>query len=214
MADVPRDRAQRHDTVVLHNTPGMMTGVYDYLGRATAIFVFRHPVPPRDLGRQKDVLAAAFADGSWRVPELLRQVIEAPDFYFDSVSQIRMPSWSAGRVSLLGDAAHCPALLSGQGTTLAMAGAYTLAGELHRAGGDHLAAFGRYERIHRPLASAGQRRASSGARQLVPSTNHGIRLRDLLSPLWVVPVAAAPLLRRLRHTAAPVADYRAVSAVR
>ena len=35
-----------------------------------------------------------------------------------------------GRVTLVGDAGYCPSPLSGQGTSLALVGAYVLAGEL------------------------------------------------------------------------------------
>ena len=70
---------------------------------------------------------------------------QAPDFYFDSASQVRMDNWSAGRVTLVGDAGYCPSPLSGQGTSLALVGAYVLASELRAAAGDHRAAFARYQ---------------------------------------------------------------------
>lgn len=66
---------------------------------------------------------------AWQVPAL-RAAFTAPDargFYFDSVSQTHMPSWTKGRVAVIGDAGHCAALLSGMGTTLAMVAAETLA---------------------------------------------------------------------------------------
>ena len=54
-------------------------------------------------------------------------------------------AWTRGRVGLVGDAAWCVSLLAGQGSAIAMAGEYILAGELHRAGGDYRSAFARYE---------------------------------------------------------------------
>ncbi len=42
------------------------------------------------------------------------------DFYFDSVSQVKMKSWTKGRVALLGDAGYCASPLSGQGNNLAL----------------------------------------------------------------------------------------------
>jgi 2-polyprenyl-6-methoxyphenol hydroxylase-like FAD-dependent oxidoreductase len=62
----------------------------------------------------------------------------APDFYFDSVSQVKMDRWSSGRCALLGDAAHCASPLSGLGIGMAVVGAYILAGELAEADGDYL----------------------------------------------------------------------------
>ncbi|MDC0679487.1 FAD-dependent monooxygenase [Sorangium atrum] len=77
--------------------------------------------------------------------ELLGAMADAPDFYFDRMIQIDMDRWSAGRVVLLGDAGYCPSPASGQGTSLALVGAYVLAGELAASGGDHGVAFARYE---------------------------------------------------------------------
>jgi 2-polyprenyl-6-methoxyphenol hydroxylase-like FAD-dependent oxidoreductase len=78
----------------------------------------------------------------WRVPELLAAMEQAPDFYFDTVSQVHLDNWSAGRVPLLGDAACAPGP-GGNGTGNAVVAAYALAGELAIADGDHQAAFGR-----------------------------------------------------------------------
>ena len=55
-----------------------------------------------------------------------------------------MPSWTRGRMALVGDAAACPSFLAGQGSALAMVEAYMLAAELARRG-DHVEAFARYD---------------------------------------------------------------------
>jgi 2-polyprenyl-6-methoxyphenol hydroxylase-like FAD-dependent oxidoreductase len=68
---------------------------------------------------------------------------QADDLYFDRVSQIRMDPWTQGRVALVGDAAAAVSLMAGEGTGLAMAEAYVLAGELHASGGDIATAFAR-----------------------------------------------------------------------
>ena len=69
------------------------------------------------------------------MPRLLEMMETAPDFYFDSVSQVKMDRWSEGRSVLLGDAAYCASPLSGMGTGMAVVGAYILAGELAEADG-------------------------------------------------------------------------------
>ena len=74
---------------------------------------------------------------------------EAADFYFDSVSQVRLGQWSAGRIALIGDAGYA-AGPGGNGTGTAVVAAYVLAGELAAARGDYRTAFGRYERLLRP----------------------------------------------------------------
>ncbi|MEU6247135.1 FAD-dependent monooxygenase [Glycomyces sp. NPDC047010] len=109
----------------------------------------------RDTEAQKALVAEHLTGFGWKVPEFLERMKTADDFYFDSMAQIKMDAWSAGRTVLLGDAAHCAAPLSGQGTSLALVGAYVLAFELGRTA-DHALAFARYERRMRPFAEANQ----------------------------------------------------------
>ncbi|WP_431906727.1 FAD-dependent monooxygenase [Nonomuraea jabiensis] len=78
------------------------------------------------------------------------------DLYFDAMTQIRMDSWSRGRVVLVGDAAYCAAPTSGRGTSQALIGAYVLAGELAAAGGDHEVVFAAYESALREYVAGNQ----------------------------------------------------------
>ncbi|HET6855739.1 MAG TPA: FAD-dependent monooxygenase [Streptomyces sp.] len=121
----------------------------------------------RDTERQKALVADALAGLGWETPRLLKAMHAARDFYFDSMAQIRMDRWSKGRVTLLGDAGYCASPLSGQGTSLALVGAYVLAEELGRGGdavpggglgrgGGHLAAYGRAEDRMRPFVLLNQ----------------------------------------------------------
>ena len=83
-----------------------------------------------DLGAQRQLLLDRFAGGGWQCDPLLAAAEEAQDFYFDAFAQVHMDTWSAGRVTLVGDAGYCASPLSGMGTSLALVGAYLLAGEL------------------------------------------------------------------------------------
>ncbi len=83
-----------------------------------------------DLDGQRQILVDRFAGAGWHCDDLLAAAKEADDFYFDSFLQVKMPSWSSGRVTLVGDAGYCASPLSGMGTSLALVGAYLLAGEL------------------------------------------------------------------------------------
>jgi 2-polyprenyl-6-methoxyphenol hydroxylase-like FAD-dependent oxidoreductase len=94
----------------------------------------------------------------------------APDFYFDSVSQVKMERWSTGRCILLGDAAYCASPLSGMGTGMAVVGAYVLAGELAEAEGDFEIAFENYETRMRGFVEKCQGIADGGADWFVPRT--------------------------------------------
>jgi 2-polyprenyl-6-methoxyphenol hydroxylase-like FAD-dependent oxidoreductase len=84
----------------------------------------------RDIGQQRQLLVDRFAGAGWQCDALLTAARKADDFYFDSFLQVRMPAWTSGRVALVGDAGYCASPLSGMGTSLALVGAYLLAGEL------------------------------------------------------------------------------------
>ena len=75
-----------------------------------------------------------FCRCGWECPRILAAMENVRDIYFDRVSQIRMDRWTKGRTALIGDAAACVSLVAGEGTGLAMAEAYVLAGELQNAG--------------------------------------------------------------------------------
>jgi 2-polyprenyl-6-methoxyphenol hydroxylase-like FAD-dependent oxidoreductase len=124
----------------------------------------------RDSAQQKSILREHFRQEVWEVPRLLDYMEDARDFYFDSVSQIKMSRWTRGRTALLGDAAWCASPLSGMGTGMAVVGAYVLAGELAEAGGDHGLAFDRYEALMRPFVEKCQGIADGGTDWFVPRT--------------------------------------------
>ena len=122
----------------------------------------------RDPAGQKQLLREIFSDVKWEAPRLLAYLDQASDLYFDSLSQIRMSRWSAGRTVLLGDAACCATPLAGMGTSIAITGAYTLAGELCKAGDDYATAFARYEAILRPFVKEAQKMAEGSIEWFVP----------------------------------------------
>jgi 2-polyprenyl-6-methoxyphenol hydroxylase-like FAD-dependent oxidoreductase len=186
--------------VVMYNSPGRAVAIHPSRGDALAFFALRSPVVPgfdyRDTGQHKRLLTAAFADAGWRVSELLKHMDAADDLYFDSVSQVRVRPWWRGRVAVAGDAASCVSLF-GDGSSLAMAGAFTLAEELAAAPGDHRSAFGRYEARHRRLVDPRQRNIPRGTSLLIPATRPGILARNVATRLWPVGAAAGWLRRRL-----------------
>ncbi|WP_262402697.1 FAD-dependent monooxygenase [Actinomadura sp. CNU-125] len=111
----------------------------------------------------------------------------------DAMTQIELPAWHRDRVALIGDACGCLTLVSAQGVSMAMAGAYVLAEEL--AAADHRTAFARYERRLRPEVVRRQRNARLFAGALVPATRTGLAAQNLMSR-FVMRDAFAPLLRR------------------
>lgn len=110
----------------------------------------------RDADAQKALLRDKMAGLGWLTPRILAHADAADDFYLDAVAQVVMDAWSTGRVALLGDAAFCSSPMSGQGTSLALVGAYVLAGELAAADWRPEPAFAAYERLLRPMVEANQ----------------------------------------------------------
>jgi 2-polyprenyl-6-methoxyphenol hydroxylase-like FAD-dependent oxidoreductase len=118
----------------------------DVNARAAFGFASSLQVDPRDIAQQQQLVNTIYSDLGWQVPNLLQAMPSSPDFYFDSATQIEMSHFCKQRVALIGDAGYCPSPMSGQGTSLALVGAYVLAGELAAASGDHLIAFANYEK--------------------------------------------------------------------
>lgn len=110
----------------------------------------------RNVDAQRELVAARFAGAGWQSDALVAAARRADDFYFDAFAQVRLDTWSSGRVTLAGDAGYCASPLSGMGTSLALVGAYVLAGELGPASGSGIdakslaAALHRYQAVLRP----------------------------------------------------------------
>jgi 2-polyprenyl-6-methoxyphenol hydroxylase-like FAD-dependent oxidoreductase len=109
-----------------------------------------------DLAARKALIRKQAASIGGPVPRLLKTLDAVEDLYFGALAQVRMPSWCKERVALLGDAGYCPSPFTGQGTSLALVGAFVLGRELARSGGDHAAAFSRYETRMRPFVILNQ----------------------------------------------------------
>lgn len=141
--------------------------------------------------RQRSYIAQQFANDGWEFPRILAAMNDVDDFYFDVLRQVHMPRWSSGCVVLTGDAAWSPTPLSGIGTSLAMVGAYVLAGELAQAG-QVASALANYERIMRPLVDKGQGLPKVVVRMLWPHSEIGLTLLH-----GALRLASTPVVRNL-----------------
>jgi 2-polyprenyl-6-methoxyphenol hydroxylase-like FAD-dependent oxidoreductase len=159
-----------------------------------------------DTRAQRTFLHDAFESAGWECPQILAALDRCEELYFDRVSQIRMSSWSRGRVALVGDAAFCPSLLAGQGSALAMAAAYVLAGELARDGRCERA-FARYEQRLDSFIATKQDTAERFAGSFAPRSRLGLLLRNRVTSLFRIPAVANFVIGRslLDHLALP--DY-------
>jgi 2-polyprenyl-6-methoxyphenol hydroxylase-like FAD-dependent oxidoreductase len=112
--------------------------------------------PYGDIEAQKALVAEKSASWGWEMPNFIERMWHSNDFYFGALAQTIMDSWSKGRIGLVGDAGYCPSPFSGQGTSLALVGAYVLAEELSKSPSDHAKAFAAYETRMRPYVLKNQ----------------------------------------------------------
>ncbi|MGB3486245.1 MAG: FAD-dependent monooxygenase [Mycobacterium sp.] len=171
-----------HHWTTFYNEPGLSAAIFRAEpGHGLINFTFRsrHPLSYdyRDTDAQRRLLREAFTGLGWHVPQMLAAADAADDFYFDALDQVQMPSWSNGRVVLVGDAAYCASPASGAGALLALTGAYRLAGEIAE-GGPTTAALARYEAAQRPLVT--QKQSGLFTNISIPKSRLGILARNML----------------------------------
>lgn len=193
----PRDEL----AYVSYGMPGRMVGRFTMRGDTTMlllIFTDSHldGTAPRGPGAVKEVLRAVFGGDGWECGAIVDSLEAATDIYFDKVTQIVMDRWSHGRVILIGDAAGAVSLMAGEGTGLAMAEAYVLAGELNRADADHRLAYDRYEQFLRPLVEQKQADARRFAAAFAPKSALGVWIRNRATKVLAAPYIGERLLSR------------------
>ena len=203
----PRDE----DVYVIYSEPRQMVARFAlHDDRTLFLFVFTDEqlsATMPDLEAQKAMLRRRFGGRGWECAQILERLDRAPDLYFDPVAQIKMASWSRGRVALVGDAAFCVSLMAGQGSALAMTAAYVLAGELARAGGKHDEAFRRYEALLRPFIESKQKGAERFSAAFAPRTRFGLFLRNQVVRACAIPGIAKFALSRDITDTLELPDY-------
>jgi 2-polyprenyl-6-methoxyphenol hydroxylase-like FAD-dependent oxidoreductase len=195
--------------IMMWNTPGRAAALYavgDDNDEVHAFLNFAHPEPSfgafRDPEAQRGLVASVFADAGWEVPGMIAAMRDADDLFVDVVSQIRMARWSRGRVALVGDAAYAPSFLTGQGSSLALVGAYMLAGSL--AARDAAAGFAAYEHGTREFVTMNQDQIGEGDATLFPTTARALEQRnDMLRNLSTMP----PAKGRPAHSALTLPEF-------
>lgn len=171
------------DTAQMFNVPGKAVMLNAYKNNTDIILTFAAdqelPYDRRNEEEQRRIIADQFVGVGWRTAELLEEVRRSKSFYFDKLCQIRMPSWTRGRVALVGDAAYCPSPAAGMGGSLALHGAAALADAMRDHGCDFELAFRAYDERFRPFIEQVQAEAVRvGLETLVPRTEEAIRARN------------------------------------
>ena len=151
---------------------------------------------------QKALMHELFADAGWEASRVLAGMDDADDFYMQSNAQVTLDSWSKGRMAVIGDAAYCPSPISGMGTSVALVGAYVLAGEISKHGADYRRAFEGYESLLRPYVDKAQKLPPGAPAIANPETAWGIGI--LYAVLGFVSWSGLPAL--LGRFGGPPAD--------
>ncbi|GAA3272494.1 FAD-dependent monooxygenase [Dactylosporangium vinaceum] len=161
---------------LIHTMPGRVMSVKTDRGsrEVKVTLLYGGGMPPRDRAERVRSIEAAFAGAGWVGPRLLELMRGAPDLYVAPNAQVRMPGWTAGRVALVGDAGYAPSALTGQGTGMALVGAYLLA--RHIASGGEL---GEYDREMHDFVKVNQRAALGAARGFAPKSELAARMMSL-----------------------------------
>lgn len=204
-------RPRNEDVYLMNGQPGRMVGRFTlHHNRTLFLFVFTVGSDPVPTGydQQKEMLRERYGDGKWECPRILEELDRTEELYFDSVSQIKMNSWSKRRIALIGDAAFCVSLLAGQGSALAMISAYVLAGELFRADERYEDAFRKYEGCLQDYIYAKQQGAERFATAFAPRTRLGLLLRNLVIRTFAIPGAARLAIGREIADTLQLPDYR------
>lgn len=141
-------------------------------------------LPFREASKQgehqlKRYVAEIFGDAGWKLNQIMEGMMASPDFYASEILQVKAPTLSKGRFVLVGDAGYA-AGPTGGGTTLALAGAHVLAGEISKHDGDIEAGLRGYEETMRPLIKDLQKIPPFASTFLAPQTAWGIWLRNQL----------------------------------
>ena len=207
-AAVPNDLGLE-GRMLVWNAPGRLAAIYPVheTGTARGGFLFRRPeelpLHHRDVDGQKQALHHIYGQDGWHVPQLLAAIDAAGDFYFDSISQIVMDSWTQGRVTLVGDAGYSPGPAVGGGTSIAIVGGYILAQELSRADLNYQAGLLAYQARIRDLVAKARRIGSTTMSTLIPKTSLQVRLTpEVLRLITRMPPGLQQRLFQLQATPA------------
>jgi len=172
------------NTLQMYNTPGKAIMLNAYKNKTDIIFCFLSdteiPYDYRNIDQQRKIILKEFKGEKWRTAELLNEIKQSDKFYFDKFCQIKMPSWTKGRVALVGDAAHCASPAAGMGGSLAVKGATALADSLQKHNGNFELAFADYNNNLRPFIEEVQAEAELNIKEnFIPRTEEAIRERNV-----------------------------------
>lgn len=169
-------------TYQMYAEPNKGLALYAYNNKTDIIFTFRPEkeifYDYRDQEQMKQIVQEQIENMSWRASELKDELLNSESFYFDKFCQIKMPSWTNGRVALVGDAGYCASPAAGMGGSLAIIGATAFADAFEKHNGNFELAFEEYNQDLRPFIEEVQTGAVEMLDKLLPATQEEIDLRN------------------------------------
>lgn len=174
------------NTTQMYNEPGKAIMLNTYNNKTDIVLCFSSdkeiPYDYRNEEQQRNIILEQFSGAGWRTPELLEEVKNSKTFYFDKLCQMKMPSWTKGRVALVGDAGYCASPAAGMGGSLAIDGAAALVDAFQECDGNYELAFQAYNNSFRSFIEEVQATAEMSVDFLVPQTEEAIRERNSQAP--------------------------------
>ena len=172
------------DTSEIFSVPGRTALLNGYHDQTDIAFAFRAEkeidYDYRDRAQQRYLIHRHFDGLPWKVSKMLNYIDADDNFYFDKLNQIRMPSWSLGRVVLVGDAGYSVSPLAGMGGSMAIIGASRLHSALEQYGDDHHSAFQNYyDNLHPVVDEIQKTAALVGLATMFPNDENEINARNL-----------------------------------
>jgi 2-polyprenyl-6-methoxyphenol hydroxylase-like FAD-dependent oxidoreductase len=179
----------KQKTMQMYNVPGKAFMLNAYNNKTDIIFCFvaekEISYDYRNVEQQREIILEQFAGQGWRTTELLEEIARSENFYFDKFCQIKMPSWTKGRVALVGDAGYCASPAAGMGGSLSISGAAAVADALQKHNGDFELAFREYDTNLRPFIEEVQAAAELNVREkFIPRTEEAIHKRNTQTELF------------------------------
>lgn len=168
-------------TLQLYAEPnkGIMLNAYNH--KTDIVFLFRPEEEIqynfRDQNQMEQIVASQMEGMGWRTPGLKHALIDSSSFYFDKFCQVKMSSWTKGRIALVGDAAYCASPTAGMGGSLTMIGATALADAFEKHGPNYVLAFEEYNTALQPFINEVQTNALAMPDQLLPRINEEVQYR-------------------------------------
>jgi 2-polyprenyl-6-methoxyphenol hydroxylase-like FAD-dependent oxidoreductase len=166
----------------MYNEPGKMAMLNAYNNKTDIVLCFfsenEIPYDYRNEEQQRAIVREQFTGTGWRTPEL-EELMNSKTWYFDKLCQMKVPSWTKGRVALVGDAGYCASPAAGRGGSLAIDGGAALGKAFEKCNGNYEMAFIEYNKSFRPFIEEVQAGVIDfGLEMLIPRTEEAIRKRN------------------------------------